>query len=407
MFKYLIDINIIIIIDIYINNVYNVYTVRNVRRGDDMNPYIVDKAMDGPVTYYFIRCMEDMSIIPLPTKYLTHKTRAKASPNTVKRIAFSLSYYFTYLEGRNMTLGEVFELPYDKQHKHFIDFLTWLKNGNHNGNKMKKIPSNSTCNTYLRDVFGWFQFLELEYEQFGDLKVLSRKVVSFTNTTGLRFSIACKIFKGYFREEEHRGKTIEQDNIVTLLDACVNCRDQALILLLAETGFRIGELLGIRYTKDIDFDKRTLKVFYREDNENLARAKYAEYRRAKISRETFDILMYYLSEYMDLLKDNDYLFVNLAGQDAGDPLNANTVYAMLKRLEEKTGIKATPHMLRHYFANERRKSGWDILLISKALGHKHISTTEQYLDIDTDELGKATDDYYNKNKSIFMVDKLI
>lgn len=386
---------------------YAVDTVRDLKKGDDMNLYIVDKVMDGAVTYYFIRCSEDMSIIPLPTKYLTYKIRAKASPNTVKRIAFSLSYYFTYLANKNLILGDIFELPYAKQHEHFTEFLIWIKNGNHNTNKKKKIPSNFTCNTYLRDVFGWFQFLELEYEQFDDLKVLSKKVVSFRNSVGLRFSVTYKAFKGYFREEEHRGKTIEQDKIVTILDACVNCRDQVLILLLAETGFRIGELLGIRYTKDIDYDKRTLKVYYREDNANFARAKNAEYRRAKISPETFEILMFYLSEYRNLLKNSEYLFINLAGEDAGKPLNVNTVYAMLKRLEEKTDVKATPHMLRHYFANERRKSGWEITLISKALGHKHISTTEQYLDIDTDELSKATDDFYNRNKSIFMVDKLI
>jgi site-specific recombinase XerD len=146
---------------------------------------------------------------------------------------------------------------------------------------------------------------------------------------------------------------------------------------------------------------------YREDNENLARAKNAEYRRAKISPETFDILMYYLSENRELLKNGDFLFINLTGENAGDPENVNTVYAMLNRLEDKSGIKATPHMLRHYFANERRKSGWDLALISKALGHRHISTTESYLNIDADELSQATDEYYSKNKSLFMVDKLI
>ena len=203
------------------------------------------------------------------------------------------------------------------------------------------------------------------------------------------------------------GRTIEKDNIVILLEACVNSRDQLMLLLLSETGFRIGEILGIKYTQDIDYQKRTIRVMYREDNENDARAKNAEYRRSKISAETFDILMYYLAENRELLKDSDYLFINLTGGNTGEPENVNTVYAMLRRLEDKTGVKATPHMLRHYFANERRKSGWDLALISKALGHKNISTTEAYLNIDADELSQATDEYYSKNKSLFMVDKLI
>ena len=372
-----------------------------------MNPYTVDRVQDGNVTYFFIRCMEDMSIMPLPTKYLTHMTRAKKSPNTVKRIAFSISYYMSYLEEKDVKLGDVSELPYSEQHLHFTEFLAWLKSGKHNGDKERKQPMNATCNTYLRDVFGWFSFLELEYEQFHDLKVLSSRVVSFSNNVGVRFSVTCRTFKGYLKEEEHVGKTIEKDCIITLLEACANCRDQLMLLLLSETGFRIGELLGIRYTQDSDYDKRVIRVEYREDNENAARAKNAEYRRAKISAETMEILMYYLSENRELLKNGDYLFVNLSGENAGEPENVNTVYAMLGRLEEKTGIKATPHMLRHYFANERRKSGWDLALISKALGHRHISTTEKYLNIDADELSQATDEFYSKNKSLYMVDKLI
>ena len=91
----------------------------------------------------------------------------------------------------------------------------------------------------------------------------------------------------------------------------------------------------------------------------------------------------------------------------GKPLDVSAVYSMLDRLEKKTGITATPHMLRHYFANERRNNGWDIALISKALGHKHISTTEKYLNIGTDELIEAKDEYYKKNKSLFMTDQLV
>ena len=35
------------------------------------------------------------------------------------------------------------------------------------------------------------------------------------------------------------------------------------------------------------------------------------------------------------------------------------VYALMERLQKKTGIKVTPHMLRHYFANARRKAGME------------------------------------------------
>ena len=106
------------------------------------------------------------------------------------------------------------------------------------------------------------------------------------------------------------------------------------------------------------------------------------------------------------MKDTEYLFIVIDGDSAGNPLSANTVYSMLKRLEKKTGIKATPHMLRRYFATQRRNGGWDILLLSKALGHKHIKTTEQYIKVEDSELEQATDKFYEENKSLFMVEQL-
>ena len=34
-------------------------------------------------------------------------------------------------------------------------------------------------------------------------------------------------------------------------------QDQLLIMLLAETGYRIGEILGVNYTRDIDYERHT------------------------------------------------------------------------------------------------------------------------------------------------------
>ena len=67
------------------------------------------------------------------------------------------------------------------------------------------------------------------------------------NSVGVKRTLYRNTFHGYLQEKGHIGKTIEQDKIVILLKACANCRDQILLLLLAETGFRIGELLGVRY----------------------------------------------------------------------------------------------------------------------------------------------------------------
>lgn len=144
-------------------------------------------------------------------------------------------------------------------------------------------------------------------------------------------------FKGYLKPEGRKVKPAEHDEIITILQACTNRRDQLLILLLAETGFRIGELLGIDYVHDIDYQNQLIGVYFREDNENEARAKNAEYRKARISDDALEFLMYYLAEYRELLQHQNYLFINITGETAGQPLKVGSVYDMLGRMEKKQG----------------------------------------------------------------------
>lgn len=55
--------------------------------------------------------------------------------------------------------------------------------------------------------------------------------------------------------------------------------------------------------------------------------------------------------------------------------------ATFRRLEEKTGIYARPHMLQHFFAQSRLDARWKLPMIANALGHKDTRTTELYLKI--------------------------
>ena len=219
----------------------------------DMRAYEVEMIRDGKVKYFFIRNMETMEIELLPTRFLTHKTRAQESPNTVGSLARSICYYMNFCDGRQMGFTDVCQMDYEAQFNHFTDFLQWLKAGNHTKN-LKKTPRNRTCNTYLKNVFGFFSFLEMAEDQFGPLQVLSYGTIHVANSVGVKRRLRFRSFAGYLKEEEREVRAAEKNEIVTILEACTNCRDQLLILMASELGFRIGELLGIDYTKDIDYE---------------------------------------------------------------------------------------------------------------------------------------------------------
>ena len=372
-----------------------------------MGKYSVEMVKDGATKYYYIINSETLDIELFPTKYLTHKTKSNRSPNTVRRCAFSLTHYMNYLDSKQMRITDVYKFEFTEQSEFFVEFLYWLKAGNHKSIEMEKLPNNKTCNAYLKDVFGFYLFIETEYDQFGSLKVLVYNQYITANSVGVKKKIRFRGFKGYLKEEEHTGKTAEKDQIIEILQACTNIRDQLLILMMAETGFRIGEILGIDYIQDIDYDNRLIKVSFRDDNENSARAKNAEYRKARLSQDTFEILQIYISEYAKLLQHQKYLFINIAGNTAGKPLQVDAVYSMFHRMEEKTGIKMTPHRLRHYFGNERRKAGWALELIQVAYGHKHLQTTVNYLNYVDDQLLDASREFYEKHSALYGIDKVL
>ena len=120
-----------------------------------MKRYSVEMVRDASTKYFYIRDNETMGIVELPTKYLTHKTKSRRSPNTVRRSAFSILYYLEYLGEREMKIVDVYQLSFTGQQEFFENFLQWLKAGKHK-TEHEKIPNNGTCNAYLKDVFRFY-----------------------------------------------------------------------------------------------------------------------------------------------------------------------------------------------------------------------------------------------------------
>lgn len=91
----------------------------------------------------------------------------------------------------------------------------------------------------------------------------------------------------------------------------------------------------------------------------------------------------------------------------GKPMKIDSVYDMFERMEKKTGIKITPHMLRRYYANMRWEADWPLEMISQALGHKHLDTTVRYLNVMDDKLKTASREFYSRYSSLYGVQNLL
>ena len=216
-----------------------------------MKRYTVETAAEGTTKYFYIMDGETLDIALLPSKYLKHKIKANLSPNTVKRYAFSICCYLEYLAEKGLDFQTVCGMGYEEQSSHFTQFLYWLKEGCHTEKKKAGDADNGTCNAYLKDVFGFYLFMA-ECGYAPGLRVLSCSQIIVPNAAGVKRTLRYRSFGGYMKAEERNVRAAGEEEIIAALQACTNSRDQLLLLLIAETGFRIGEILGVYYARDID-----------------------------------------------------------------------------------------------------------------------------------------------------------
>jgi site-specific recombinase XerD len=150
-------------------------------------------------------------------------------------------------------------------------------------------------------------------------------------------------------------------------DNCKNLRDLAIIDILASTGMRVGELVGLNKV-DVDFENRECIVFGKGSKE---RPVYFD-ARTKI----------HLKNYLDSrTDDNPALFVSLLKPHKR--LEISGVEIRLRELGRKLGItKVHPHKFRRTLATRAIDKGMPIEQVQKLLGHSKIDTTMQYAMVD-------------------------
>ena len=340
------------------------------------------------------------SVMRIPSQYLKHIAGYK-SQNSVRKAAYSLTYYLRFLDEYDLSIESVCKYGYMEMTRYYKNYLNWLKGKSHvRGTKNSKPIKGKTCNAHLREVFKYFEYLvraglinefkdEISKEEFH--KYASRNKGGLSNI----------YFKHYFKEEPNIQKKLSKEEIIKLSQNCTNIRDALIIRLLLVSGFRIGELLGIHLETDINFESKEITVMHRDDNENHTFAKNYGRRKIIIDEVTFELMVNYISRYSDLLVNSRFLFIKLKGKDAGKPLDSNCVYSLFKRLYKKTEIKAKPHAFRHAFAELQRKSGTELERIQALLGHEILKSTMSYLGTNSLKENEAIMKYHEEILSNF------
>ena len=146
---------------------------------------------------------------------------------------------------------------------------------------------------------------------------------------------------------------------------------------LGYTGLRVSELCDLKLY-DVDLINGKMFVHLGKGKKN---------RFVGISSK----LATYLSEYLKVRTETDLenFFITIF-KTTGEivPFTRHTINKRIKIISNRTGIEISPHGLRRTFATVAANAGKPINIISLALGHADLKTTQGYLMTSQDEVIK-------------------
>ncbi len=226
----------------------------------------------------------------------------------------------------------------------------------------------------------WFRGKELNRENL-NLFIQEQLEKGISKSTCNKFISMVKNLGLYFKSDEFRDyslfkdkhaftdEVLTPDELTRIANVYVpykkfseflNNRNRVLITLLATTGCRVGEALGLRWS---DVKDTPPHVIFRDTKSN-------EDRVVPIGQRLFE-------ELEAIHQGNSFVFVSARNSK---PLLPQEVNLDLKRRAELCGIKKRifNHLLRHSFITEMLQSDVGLLDVMSLVGHKRSDTTLRY-----------------------------
>lgn len=177
-------------------------------------------------------------------------------------------------------------------------------------------------------------------------------------------------------------KALSEEDLVRILARLPSedIRNRAIILLLVDTGCRVGGLVSL-----------TIDAIDLEGRFALVVEKGTKARRVYFTEMTAAAIRLYL--LVRPASDSQALFVSPLGKE----ITSNAVRQMLDRVGERAGVKGriNPHSFRHAFARSFLKNGGNLAALGRILGHAPGSqvTAQYYAVWDDRELQEYHDRY--------------
>lgn len=216
-----------------------------------------------------------------------------------------------------------------------------------------------------------------------DFKKTLKKFVKYTNDGVLdRFwndIHAEKIGSRYKRPDQ----MITYEELQSLLKACKNSRDKAILSLLWDSGIRASELLSLK-VKDFQLSQDGL---YATLNISEGSKNYRQ-RTVVVTGDSVVLVPQYVDFLKDFLKDSfsekGFLFIGIGKERHGSNLTYDDLRAMIGKVKKRSGLdkQISPHLFRHSAAT-RMAVDIPIQVFTRQMGWSSNKMADNYTHLDS------------------------
>ena len=186
-----------------------------------------------------------------------------------------------------------------------------------------------------------------------------------------------------------QAKTLTQTELRRVLDYIAtrkhSTRNRALLMTTFLSGVRVGELASLKYKDVVDADgniRNEIRLSADQTKGNEARVVFVS---DKLRKE--------LEQYAKLYQPKNINFKFFYSQKAdSDGFTPNTLTQFFHYLYKHSGVDgASSHSGRRTFITNLANKGISVRVLASLAGHKNISTTQCYIDVNDDMKRKAVE----------------
>ena len=315
---------------------------------------------------------------------------ANYSINTIYSYLIDIKQFLNYLLEKNIEFDDV---------KPFIiaSYVRYLQGREQHNIKLTNKIKNTTINKKLSVIGKFYECISgyvkmnniINFFYKDSLKPMNM-YKSFLHHAGLYKNRTKKLTHGVkrLRNDALRdsNKFISRNNIDIFRENLKYDRDKLILDILYNTGMRIGEVLNLKVfdISEIGSDGWGYITIIERDNTEYDGIKDAESRQTKsggrkvtVHNELIEKIERYILNDRPYVEGVEFIFVSNR-RNKGKPIKRGSIEKQFRKTSKITGIKITPHYMRHTHITELTEADVSVYNISKRVGHSIQNTTEKY-----------------------------